>query len=73
MALSYEYSDQGGYPYYYTGITPSAIAKAQKDGKEMTEDRADYIGKISYNDRSSYRRDCSTLVLTSNTKPVTLY
>ena len=43
MALSYEYSDQGGYPYYYTGITPSAIAKAQKDGKEMTEDRADYI------------------------------
>ena len=34
MALSYEYSDQGGYPYYYTGITPSAIAKAQKDGKE---------------------------------------
>ena len=56
MALSYEYSDQGGYPYYYIGITPSAIAKAQKDGKEMTEDRADYIGKISYNDRSSYRR-----------------
>lgn len=56
IALSYEYSDQGGYPYYYIGITPSAIAKAQKDGKEMTEDRADYIGKISYNDRSSYRR-----------------
>ena len=56
MALSYEYSDQGGYPYYYTGITPGAIAKAQKDGKEMTEDRADHIGKISYNDRSSYRR-----------------
>ena len=56
MALSYEYSDQGGYPYYYTGITPSAIAKAKEKGKEMTEDRADYIGKISYNDRSSYRR-----------------
>ena len=56
MALSYEYSDQGGYPYYYTGITPSAIAKAKENGKEMTEDRADYIGKISYNDRSSYRR-----------------
>lgn len=56
MALSYEYSDQSGYPYYYTGITPSAIAKAKENGKEMTEDRADYIGKISYNDRSSYRR-----------------
>lgn len=56
MALSYEYSDQGGYPYYYTGITPSAIAEAKKDKKEITEDRADYIGKISYNDRSSYYR-----------------
>ena len=44
MALSYEYSDQGGYPYYYTGITPSAIAKAKEKGKEMTEARADYIG-----------------------------
>lgn len=56
MTLSYEYSDQGGYPYFYTGITPSAKAKAEKDGKELTEDRADYIGKISYNDPSSYRR-----------------
>ena len=56
MALSYEYSDQGGYPYYYTGITPSAIAEAKKNKKEITENRADYIGKISYNDRSSYYR-----------------
>ncbi len=56
MAFSYEYSDQGGYPYYYTGITPSAIAEAKKNKKEITEDRADYIGKISYNDRSSYYR-----------------
>ena len=56
MALSYEYSDQGGYPYYYTGITPSAITEAKKNKKEITEDRADYIGKISYNDRSSYYR-----------------
>ncbi len=56
LALSYEYSDQGGYPYYYTGITQNAIDKAKEKGKELTEDRADYIGKISYNDRSSYRR-----------------
>ena len=56
MAFNYEYSDQGGYPYYYTGITPSAIAEAKKNKKEITEDRADYIGKISYNDRSSYYR-----------------
>ena len=56
MALSYEYSDQGGYPYYYTGITQNGIAEAKRKGKELTEDRADYIGKISYNERSSYRR-----------------
>ena len=56
MTVNYEYSDQGGYPYYYTGITQNGIAKAKEKGKEITEDRADYIGKISYNDRSSYRR-----------------
>lgn len=56
LTVSYEYSDQGGYPYFYTGITPSAIAKAEKDGRELTEDREEYIGKISYNDRSSYYR-----------------
>lgn len=51
MTLNYEYSDQGGYPYQYTGITPSALSD-----KKMTEDRADYIGQIAYNERSSYRR-----------------
>ncbi len=56
MSLSYEYSDQGGYPYFYTGITPSAIAEAKNNKTEITEDRADYIGKVSYNDRSSYYR-----------------
>lgn len=50
MTLNYEYSNQGGYPYYYAGITPSA-----KD-KGIKEERANYIGKISYNDQSSYRR-----------------
>lgn len=50
--LNYEYSDQGGYPYYYTGIAPSAKGREEP----LTEDRADYIGKISYNERSSYRR-----------------
>ncbi len=56
MAFSYEYSTQGGYPYYYTGITQSGTAEARRKGKELTEDQADYIGKISYNERSSYRR-----------------
>lgn len=56
MAVSYEYSNQGGYPYFYTGITQAAIEEAKGDNKVLTEDRADYIGKISYNERSSYRR-----------------
>ena len=46
MTLNYEYTNQGGYPYYYTGMV---------DGKE--EDRADYIGKISYNSESGYKRN----------------
>lgn len=50
MSLSYEYGDQGGYPYFYTGITPSAKEKGVK------EDRTEFIDKISYNDRSSYYR-----------------
>lgn len=50
MSLSYEYGDQGGYPYFYTGITPNAKEKGAK------EDRPGFIDKISYNDRSSYYR-----------------
>lgn len=45
MTLSYEYGDQGGYPYIYTGMVNG-----------QTETRPEYIGKISYNDRSSYYR-----------------
>ena len=37
-------------------VAQATVAKAKENGKEMTEDRADHIGKISYNDRSSYRR-----------------
>ena len=44
MTLSYEYGDQGGYPYEYTGVV------------QGEETRSDYIGKIAYNQRSSYRR-----------------
>lgn len=44
FTIGYEYNDQGGYPYYYTGAI----------GKE--EDKKDYIGKIAYNDEASYRR-----------------
>lgn len=47
LNISYEYSDQGGYPYFYTGLTD----------KEKEEDRPNYIGKIAYNDRSSYYRN----------------
>lgn len=44
MSVSYEYGDQGGYPYEYMGVT------------EGEEDRERYIGKIAYNERSGYRR-----------------
>ena len=46
FTLNYEYTNQGGYPYYYTGMV---------NGKE--EDRAEYIGKISYNSESGYKRN----------------
>ena len=45
FTLNYEYLNQGGYPYAYTGIT----------GGE--EDRKDYIEKISYNHKSGYKRN----------------
>ena len=44
LNVSYEYSDQGGYPYFYTGAVG------------MDEDRKDYIGKVSVNDPNNYRR-----------------
>ena len=46
MTLNYEYTNQGGYPYYYTGRV-----------ENEEEDRADYIGKISYNSESGYKRN----------------
>lgn len=46
LNVNYEYSDQGGYPYYYVGRVGS-----------VEEDRPSYIGKISINDESNYRRN----------------
>ena len=46
FTVNYEYTNQGGYPYEYTGRT---------DGE--TEDRAEYIGRISYNNDCGYRRN----------------
>lgn len=45
FTLNYEYTNQGGYPYEYTGVT------------EGEEDRADYIGRIAYNHKSGYKRN----------------
>lgn len=46
LNVNYEYSDQGGYPYFYTGrVNPEE------------EERQEYIGKISIKDESSYRRN----------------
>ena len=46
--VTYDYSKQGGYPYFYTGKV--FLADGEIDPRE------DKIGKISYNDESSYRR-----------------
>lgn len=46
LNVSYEYSDQGGYPYFYTGAT-----------NPKAERHADDIGKITNNDASSYYRN----------------
>ena len=45
FTVNYEYNNQGGYPYAYTGKTT---------GKE---DREEYIGKISYNHDCGYKRN----------------
>lgn len=45
FTIGYDYSDEGGYPYYYTG----ALNKSKEEYKE-------HIGKISYNRDCSYRR-----------------
>ena len=47
--VNYEYNKQGGYPYAYTGKVFLA------DGE--TDPREDKIGKVSYNDESTYRRN----------------
>lgn len=45
FTLNYEFTNQGGYPYAYTGKT---------DGQE---DRQEYVGKIAYNSKSGYKRN----------------
>ena len=47
LNLSYEYSDQGAYPYYFLGAS---------DGTETDEELRPYVGRIAYNDDSGYRR-----------------
>ena len=45
FTIGYDYSDEGGYPYYYTG----ALNKSKEEYKE-------HIGKISYDRDCGYRR-----------------
>ena len=47
LNVNYEYSDQGGYPYYYMGPVSS---------DDETPGLSDYEGRIAYNDPSGYRR-----------------
>ena len=46
-SLSYEYGDQGGYPYQYLGSL---------DPAEQPDELVPYIGRIAADERSSYRR-----------------
>lgn len=48
MNVSYEYSDQGGYPYFYMGSLKP---------KEQDDKLKPYIGKIANNEESSYYRN----------------
>ena len=49
LNLNYEYSDQGGYPYYYMGAVSASSSDEESELK-------DYVGHIAYNDPSGYRR-----------------
>ena len=46
FTVGYDYTDEGGYPYYFTGDIYSFPPKVTTD----------FIGKIAYNKESSYRR-----------------
>ena len=59
MQLSYNYTSQGAYPYYYTGKSPS------EDGEE---DYPQYIGKITANRKGTYRRNMLTAGLSADYK-----
>lgn len=48
LNISYEYTNQGGYPYFYLGRV--------SETEQPTDPRADKIGSISYNEESTYRR-----------------
>lgn len=48
FTLGYDYSDEGGYPYFYTGVV--------KGYEEKNEAYKPYEGGINYNRESSYRR-----------------
>lgn len=48
FTIGYDYNDEGGYPYYYTG----AIDGYDKENEKYKN----YIGKISYDQDCTYRR-----------------
>ena len=52
LNLSYEYTKQGAYPYYYLG---AKMTDTDTDDNANADD-ADYLYRIAYNDESSYRR-----------------
>lgn len=55
LNVSYEYSDEGGYPYQFLG---------KADGTPVSGDLSAYIGQIGYNRESGYRRSMFNTALT---------
>ena len=46
FSVNYDYTDEGGYPYYYIGNVGSLIE----------EDKPELLDQIAYNRESTYRR-----------------
>lgn len=55
LNVSYEYSDEGGYPYQYLG---------KADGSEAPQAMQPYLGRVAYNRESGYRRSLLNTALT---------
>ena len=59
LQVNYNYTDQGAYPYYYTGKAPSS---------KSSEPYPQYINKLTSNRNNNYRRNSLTSGLAAGYK-----